>query len=151
MGSTSFSSSCKEALTSALARKGRKYNLQHELRQACNADVQRLCPGLSQETQQADVAAAKTAHRQRSLQQQTGAAAGAAAEASSDSSKSSGDASSTASDELVCLSKHLSELSPGCRQEVAAEVHRELMVYMPGMPLTAACDGDAKKMCNAGG
>jgi hypothetical protein len=51
----------------------------------------------------------------------------------------------------VCLSKHLSQLSPGCRQEVAAEVHRELMVYMPGMTLTAACDGDAKKMCNAGG
>jgi hypothetical protein len=24
-------------------------------------------------------------------------------------------------------------------------------MYMPGLPLTAACDGDAKKMCNAGG
>jgi hypothetical protein len=33
----------------------------------------------------------------------------------------------------------------------AAEVHREPMVYMPGLLLTAACDEDAKKMCNAGG
>lgn len=37
------------------------------------------------------------------------------------------------------------------RWDVAAEVHRELMLYVPGMQFTAARDGDAKQMCDAGG
>jgi hypothetical protein len=149
MGSTSFAPSCKEALTAAFARKGLKYNLQPELQKACNADVQRLCPGLGQ----AAATAAKL-QRLRNLQQTTGvstADTANAADAEATDSTDSSSSSSKGSDELVCLSKHLSELGPGCRQEVAAEVHRELMVYMPGLPLTAACDEDASKMCNAGG
>jgi hypothetical protein len=155
MSSASFAPSCKEALTAAFARKGLKYSLQPELQKACNADVQRLCPGLGQAAAGSDAteaaAAAEKLQRLRSLQQTTGAAAVAAAAEATDITDGGSSSSSQGSDELVCLSKHLSELGPGCRQEVAAEVHRELMVYMPGLPLTAACDADAKKMCNAGG
>jgi hypothetical protein len=160
MGSTSFAPSCKEALTAAFARKGLKYNLQPELQKACNTDVQRLCPGLgvgqgaTKPNSAAAAAAVDKLQRLRSLQQTTGAANADSAETAAgaqDSADGSSSSSSKGSDELVCLSKHLSQLSPGCRQEVAAEVHRELMVYMPGLPLTAACDADATKMCDAGG
>jgi hypothetical protein len=156
MSSTSFAPECKETLTAAFARKGLNYNLQPELQKACNADVQRLCPGLGQAAAKSDPTAAAAVaklQRLRNLQQTTGAAAADAADAAAAEATDSTDGSSSSkgSEELVCLSKHLSELGPGCRQEVAAEVHRELTVYMPGLPLTAACDGDAKKMCNAGG
>jgi len=30
------------------------------------------------------------------------------------------------------------------------EIHQQLLVYMPGMPLTANCDQDAKQFCDAG-
>ncbi|KAF6255138.1 hypothetical protein COO60DRAFT_1702966 [Scenedesmus sp. NREL 46B-D3] len=152
MGGASFAPPCKEALTAALARKGLKYSLQPELRLACSADVTRLCAGTRQAADAGGAAAAAAAaaaklRRRRTLQQTTGAAAASAAAEGSASSGGGGDGGDG---ELLCLSQHLQELSPGCRQEAAAEVHRELLVYLPGMPLTAACDGDARQMCGAG-
>eukprot|EP00775_Hariotina_reticulata_P013418 gene13418-13546_t len=128
MEDPTFAADCKKVLTEALARKAQKYHLLPSIKAACDADVKQRCNWSA-----ADVAAdphlARLAFYNASVK---------------------GDSKAwEEGQELHCLSVHLGSLSHTCRQELAMEIHQQLLVYMPGMPLTAACDQDAKRLCDA--
>ncbi|WIA37343.1 hypothetical protein OEZ86_014273 [Tetradesmus obliquus] len=171
------SSSCRRQLMRLQGFAAHDYRLDYHLRQACSADVAKHCvhvvPGsgrvhaclrqneakLSQQCKQQVETAEAREHQDVSLNPIIRAAC------QSTITSLCGKLSSSITQLLPCLKTHMASPSfaPSCKealtaalsrkgrkQEVAAEVHRELMVYVPGMPLTAACDGDAKQMCAAG-
>ncbi|KAF8065837.1 wdr3 [Scenedesmus sp. PABB004] len=128
---------CRVALAGALARRRQKITLQPALRKACGGDVSRLCrgPGAGGGARRARARAA------RALQQRVGAVQDDAG---------GGGGGGAADAELVCLAANPAALSAGCKAELAAEAHRQLLLYIPGSPVTAGCDADARKLCGAG-
>jgi hypothetical protein len=139
MGDLNFPEDCKKTLTEALARKAQKYHLLPSVKTACDGDVKQYC-NQSAAAMASDPLLARLAFYN--------APGGGDGQGDSQAAPTSNERKQD--QELLCLSVHLGSLSNSCRQEMAMEIHQQLLVYMPGMPLTAACDEDAKKLCDAG-
>lgn len=139
MGDLNFPEDCKTALTEALARKAQKYHLLPSVKTACDGDVKQYC------NQSAAAVASDPLLARLAFYNAPGGGDG---QGDSQAAPTSNERKQDR--ELLCLSVNLGSLSNSCRQEMAMEIHQQLLVYMPGMPLTAACDEDAKKLCDAG-